>query len=131
MRPRQPTNVLLLKGSFKNSIKKPAKRANEPINTELLSKEPPEWLNEKEQECWREIVSICHPAVLGVADKVTVELVACLTAEFREAPRKMPVARIIRLQMGLSSLGMTPADRSRVSALKSTNNESPFAKFGS
>lgn len=82
-----------------------------------------------QKEAYRYIIAHSHPDVLSIADAAATEIVACLLAEFRESPRKFETPRMTRLLAGLGSLGMTPADRSRVTAIVKSPGESKFSKF--
>lgn len=130
-RTRKPTNILQLKGGFKSHADRARARANEPTPLGPLDTKPPSWLTEAQRVCYTEIMDTCHPDVLSTADATVVQLVACLTAEFRENPGKMPVARMVRLMTGLGMLGMTPADRSKVAGIGANRRDSPYAKFAS
>src|SRR5215217_1755597 len=62
---------------------------------------------------------MCMPGVLTRSDIVTVEIAARLWAEMRQSlPGAGAIghARLGRLMVCLASMGMTPADRSRVAA---------------
>jgi hypothetical protein len=130
-KPRKPTNVLALKGAYKKNPHRIAGRVNEPIPTELISPTPPAYMTEEQQEAYAYIINHCHPDVLSVSDQAATEVVACLLAEFRRGPDKMETPRISRLLTGLGSLGMTPADRSRVAAITRPAGENKYAKFAS
>lgn len=118
-RPKTPSNVLALKGAYK----KDPQRKPDPT-TEAAPKgdvgSPPEYLESDVKAVWHEIVSLACPGVLGDSDRLTLELAATLMAEFRRGGRDdngRPLftdSRLSRLQAALGSLGMTPADRTKV-----------------
>jgi len=127
--PRKPTNILELRGALKKNPKRFAARANEPIPTEPISQTPPEYMDEDVRAAYLYLIKHSHPDVLCMADQAATEIVASLLAEFRRRPNAMETARISRLLTGLGSLGMTPADRSRVTAITRSAGESKFSKF--
>lgn len=111
-RPRTPSNILELRGSFKRHPE--IKRPNEPKSPYPIG-ECPDHLDADDQAAWNEIVSQCCPGVLTVSDRITVEITARLLAELRETGRDFNMTRLARLQSLLASLGMNPADRTKIS----------------
>lgn len=126
-RPRKPSNVLELKGSFKVHPERKAARANEPDPVGDIG-EAPDRLSEFERECWNELVSSAHAGVLCASDRLFVEYGARVLAQLRNATEIDPKLGI-RFETVCGRLGMTPADRSRVSAIKPKEEESPYAEF--
>lgn len=87
-------------------------------------------MTEQQAEAYTEVVSRCHKDVLCVADQMVVEMVACLIAEYRTSPDDMSVNKIGKLFTGLDKLGMSPASRSKVQAMKRDGNEKdPLDEF--
>jgi hypothetical protein len=125
-RPRKPTNVLTLTGAFKQNPQRAAARQGEPEPTGAIG-DPPDRLTAAERQCWVELVSLSHEGVLCRADRPFLEYGARVCAQVRAAA-DIDAKMGIRLETVLSKLGMTPADRSRVSALKPVP-VNPFAKF--
>lgn len=113
-RPRKPTAVLKLVGAFKAN---PKRTRTDPEPSGPLG-DPPEHLSEAERACWRELVVMSPPGVLTGGDAWAVEIAARLMAEYRADGRLFQAAKLSRLQAALGSLGLSPADRSRVSAIK-------------
>lgn len=113
-RPRKPTNVLLLKGAFSKDPARGRERENElPVIGDVG--EPPEALSPEAQGCWREIKGSLPEGTLGKSDAITLELASGLLADIRAAGiRNTPPAILARMQALLGSMGMTPADRSKV-----------------
>ena len=128
-RQRLPTNVLALKGHYKKNPKRIVERIDEPEAMEPISKTPPSYMSAEQKNAYIYIISHCHPDVLCVADQAATEVVACLLAQFRHNPLRMDTGRISRLLAGLGSLGMTPADRSRVQTMKRNQKASEFGEF--
>jgi hypothetical protein len=114
---KTPTNVLELRGSFKKHPERRAARANEPEPTGIIG-EPPEHMKPHEQAVWREIVGIVVPGVLANSDRLALEIASVLMAEFRIlGTAGMTDGRLSRLSALLGQLGMTPADRARVTVI--------------
>ena len=127
-RPRKPSNVLELNGSFKNHPERARERENEPVPEAPLGG-PPDYLSELELVCWNEIVRLCHPGTVFENDRMVIEHTARAWAGLRASKEYTNTALMIRLEAGLTKLGLTPADRSRVQVLKRDPNANSFAKF--
>jgi len=122
-RPRTPTNVLELRGSFA----KDPQRRREDAETAGEIGDPPADFSDGERTAWSEIVQNAPLRVLTIADRQIVEITSRLMAESRENWLDFTAAKIGRLEAMLGKLGMTPADRSRVSSGKDGNNRNAFA----
>lgn len=127
-RPRKPTNVLELAGAFKKNPDRGRDRENEP-DTDGEIGDPPEWLNESEKTCWLELVGLCHEGVLCAADRPFMEYGARVWAQLRDSDEIDPKLGI-RFETVCARLGMTPADRSKVSGKKKDAGKDPYSEFG-
>ncbi len=110
-RPRTPTNVLELRGSFKAQPSR--RRIAEPISQYPIG-ECPSRLDEGERAAWNEIVSTCCPGVLTHSDRLAVEITARLLSESWEAGREFDDVRRRQLYTLLGQFGMNPSDRSKI-----------------
>ena len=110
-RPRTPTNVLELRGSFKRHPER--KRTEEP-NSLLAIGDCPDRLDAGERAAWDEIVSTCCPGVLTNADRLAVEITARLLSESWEAGREFEDVRRRQLYTLLGQFGMNPSDRTKI-----------------
>ena len=128
-RPRKPTSVLQLRGSFKHNPDRGRARENEPQPTAEISAAPAHF-DETQAACYDELVRRAHAGVLCDSDGVAVEVGAVLLARLRTKTDEFTVGEFGRLQAVLGALGMTPADRSKVSALKPKDDgPDPLAEF--
>lgn len=110
-RPRKPTHLHEVTGSY---VKNPGRRNNgEPVPREGIGTAP-ERLSTDFSEAWDELVANACPGVLGNSDRLWIEITARLLCEYREAPESMTGVRIGLLLSGLSKLGMSPSDRTRL-----------------
>ena len=118
-----PTNILKLRGADKNHPERMKKRENEPKNVNPLGN-PPRHLLKSQKAAWREIVKYSIPGVLGQADRIAVEMAACLLVKCRglELKNNDSVLHIWASSAEqnlffkyLAQFGMTPADRSKIS----------------
>ena len=108
-RPRLPTKVLELRGSFKHDPQRRRAREGEPEPTGVLGA-PPDHLGESERARWNEVRKWCP--WLTVADRYVVERVARLMTLDRA--NQATSAQAKQLDLLLGRLGMTPSDRSKV-----------------
>lgn len=63
---------------------------------------------------WHEIVAAVPDGVLQESDRFVVEVAATILARFREMRGVVSASEVAQLHRALASLGMTPADRSKV-----------------
>ena len=92
--------------------------------------EPPAEFDPQQVRCWAEVIDNCHPGVLSLADTHAVEIAAVLLAEFRSNYIAFPSVKLGKLTTILGQLGMTPADRSRVTAKPDgPDDDDPAARF--
>jgi hypothetical protein len=126
-RPRKPSNVLELKGSFKKN----PQRARTPVKApEGPFGPPPPRFDEEQRSCWYEVLELIPPAILAHADRVQVELLATLLAEFRQAYYAFPAQKIGHLRLCLDALGLTPASREKFNRPEPDKAADRFAEFG-
>lgn len=109
-RPRQPTEVLKLRGAFAKNPQR--KRPPEAKAGPLVG--VPAYLEPDEAAIWHELVSNAPQGVLTSADGPTLEMVSRLMAKFRRD--WLTGAEFAILKGCLTELGWTPASRSKVIA---------------
>lgn len=122
---RTPTNVLEIRGAFD---KNPNRRREDAKTTGEIG-DPPTYLSEMERLAWAEIVQNAPISVLTSADRQIVELASRLMAESRVDFTEFTAAKLARLEAMLGKLGMTPADRSRVSAGNKDKPRNAFSEL--
>lgn len=121
-RPRTPTEVLDLKGSF---IKNPQRRRPVGPKSYRPLGGPPDELSERETAVWHEFVGNAPDNVLTSNDRMQVEIVARLMAKFRGD--WLTGAELASLRNALTELGATPASRSKITAVgEQEQSESPW-----
>ena len=130
-RPRKPTAQLVITGTTQKNPSRLLDRAAEPVVSTPLGPPMPR-LSERERTAWLEISQLAP--WLSSADRVAVEIAACLLAAFRIQGTQLPPPLFNRLETLLGRLGMTPADRSKVadrrgpSTSRFANNGRPVSK---
>jgi hypothetical protein len=85
----------------------------------------PAYLEEAAQIAWREFER--DMPWLGASDRVVAEMAARLTGEMRTQP-DFAINRFAQLRLCLSSMGATPADRSKVGGGEEEDDD-PAAAF--
>ena len=120
-RPRTPTKILELKGSFKHDPQRKKARMNEPKPTGTLGKAP-EAFTEELIVIWHELGALAPPGVLTNADRWLVEVACQLMLKFRTVgliPKYgITGAEISQLTTCLTQMGLTPACRSKIAVPK-------------
>lgn len=126
-RPRKPTTVLELTGRLKHNRKRYQDRAREPVENTPLG-DPPTRLGATEREVWDELKGRLVEGVALNSDATAFEGLVMLEARRRE--NRVTGSELALWKQLLSLFGMTPADRSRVSAPAKGKTANPFAKIG-
>lgn len=126
-RPRKPTNLLILSGALDHDRKRYSDRAGEPVDDRPLGP-PPEKIRAPVRAAWLEIERLAPWLVF--ADRLAVEIAARLLVFVRAAGMGGATpGHISRLQAALGALGLTPADRSKVS-MSARKPGNSFERFG-
>lgn len=126
-RPRKPTALHALTGALEHDRARFADRANEPHDERPLGP-PPDTLEAPIRAAWLEIERLAPWLVF--ADRLAVEIAARLLVFVRIAGVGMATpAHLSRLQAALGALGLTPADRAKVS-MPARKPNNPFKQFG-
>lgn len=126
-RPRKPTALHLINGTIEHNRKRFADRANEPHDDRVLGP-PPKKMGRGERAAWLEIEQLAP--WLTYPDRIAVEVAACLLAQFRQSGVNfISPAKLARLETMLGRLGLTPSDRSKVSA-PGRKPGNAFTQFG-
>lgn len=122
-RPRTPTNVLDARGAFK--INPQRKRQDAEDAGELTA--PPAHIGGAVLAAWNEIVRVAPKGVVTESDRLSLEVMSELFAEFRACPADFTAAKLVRLEALLGKFGMTPADRAKVGGKREAPKGNPFA----
>ncbi|MCY1278912.1 hypothetical protein D9M68_321040 [compost metagenome] len=109
-RPRTPTRLLLLRGSFKHHA---GRYREEPEGQGALGR-PPRYLSPGAQQCWLTLAKQAPPGLLSGSDRAILTLAATLYHQWAEDPPAFPVGRLKRLMSLLSRMGFDPWSRQRL-----------------
>ncbi len=125
-RPRTPTNVLNLKGSFNSHADRKRARENEPKPEEI--EEAPDSLDDDHKVIWYEILESIPVGVIGQSDALALEMLTKLIYIMRYDFSNMSGVQLGRTESLFARFGMTPSDRSKVS-VPPKKEENPFDQF--
>lgn len=127
---RNSAEVINLNGSRKKNPKRYQDRQNEPGVVGEIGP-PPEHLLPDVKKVWNELVDNAAPGVLGSSDRIALEVLANLVAEYRAAPGAFTASMITQMRALLNDFGMTAAGRSKVSTGKGekVDDSNPFEAF--
>lgn len=121
----QPREVAALKGADKNH---PERYKKEPPKAAQSLGTAPAHLSPEAQAAWFEIEAYAPVGVLAGADRLMLEVVANLLAEYRKDPVEFAVGKYTHLIGVLARLGMSPADRQKLGTEKA-KEDNPFNEF--
>jgi phage terminase small subunit len=128
--PRKTTAQLELSGSAQHNRArlKAQGRDNEPAPDPTLGN-CPSHLSKELKKIWKEVVSEIPPCVATKSDRKVIEVVVRCVERMRNGTAKS--ADYATLMRGLSQLGMTPADRSKIQVQQREEGKvsDPFAEF--
>jgi hypothetical protein len=119
-RHQQPDEIARLKGADKKDPQR--YRAEIPKSSRPLGSAPDHLGKQVEPDpaaCWFELETYCIPGVLTGADRIAMEMLATLLAEYRADPAKFPSTKLNQLSVMLGRFGMTPSDRTKLGVEKS------------
>ena len=123
-RPRKPTAVLELTGAFKKDPQRKRARRGEPMPTGEIGA-PPTHFDARLKATWYEILSMAPAGVLTGADRILVELTCSLLNGLRTSTCERGDKAL--LKGCLASLGMSPAERSKISVPKQAEEQDDIA----
>lgn len=121
----QPLEIAQIKGATR---KDPQRYRKTPPKVDYPLGDAPEHLSDAARACWFEVSTYAPVGVLKGADRVTLETLCNLLAEYREDPRAFAVGKYTHLIGCLARLGMTPADRQKLGTEKA-KDENEFNDF--
>jgi hypothetical protein len=110
-----------MRGAYANHPERRADRAGEPRPTEPLGKAPG-YMTAAQKKIWKEIEGMVVPGLLTKQDRFVVELATVLLAKIRSAEAKPQEISTFTALLG--KMGMSPADRSKVSVTPPPKPES-------
>ena len=124
-RPRKPTSLHVIAGTLRTTRHRD--REQEPEIIGPLGGPPEAWPIVTKL-LWAEIADLIPAGVATKSDRVAFELLCRLVGCMRVGPEGLTPALATQVRMACAVFGMTPSDRSRVTAPRSPGRN-PFAKF--
>jgi phage terminase small subunit len=122
----QARELAELKGATR---KHPERYRKQPPKVEQPLGNAPVHLTDAAKAVWFEIETYAPTGILKGADRIALEMLANLLAEYRNAPTEFAVGKYTHLIGCLARLGMTPADRQKLGVEKPDEEGNEFAEF--
>jgi hypothetical protein len=88
----------------------------------------PEHLTAEAKAVWFEVEEYVLPGVMTAADRLIMEVLCELLAEFRASPKEFPANKYGHMIGCLARFGMSPADRQKLGTEK-PKESNPFEAF--
>lgn len=114
-RPRLPTKILEMRGTFRDHPELRRPREPKPKAGGFPARAPSH-MTAAQRACWREVTQAAPDGVLTRSDVLVVEMTAVLLEEFRSQGASMSSARLNRLATLLGRLGLDPSGRASLVA---------------
>jgi len=106
----QPREVAELKGAHK---KDPQRYRGKVVKSPYALGDAPARMSEEAKAAWFEISSYALPGVLTGADRLVMEVVSNLVAEYWRDPDEFTAAKHSVLKGHMATLGLNPSDRQK------------------
>ena len=120
----QPIEIAKLKGA---DVKNPQRYRTTVPKSGLPLGDYPEVRSTDPKECWFELAALAIPGVLTGSDRVLMEVLAHLLAEFRTSPVDFSGAKLAQLVGICARFGMSASDRNKLGVDKPKDDGNPFA----
>ena len=121
---QQPIEIARLKGA---DVHDPQRYQKTVPKSALPLGDYPEVRSTDPKECWFELAALAIPGVLTGSDRVLMEVLAHLLAEFRTSPVDFSGAKLAQLIGICARFGMSASDRNKLGVDKPKDDENPFA----
>jgi phage terminase small subunit len=121
----QPREVAELKGATRHN---PQRYVSETPKNDRPLGAMPDHLTPEAKAVWFEVEEYLLPGVMTAADRLVMEMLCELLAEFRAGPKEFPANRLGHLIGCLARFGMSPADRQKLGTEKPKEGN-PFDQF--
>lgn len=118
-RPKTPSKVMELRGSYKNH---PENRNKHEPKPEGPLGPPDAGLTPSQRNAWNTIANAAPLGVLTSADCFVIHTAAVLWAEFLDDPQAMPTNRMGLMLRLLGSFGLSPSDRAGMRVTTTESN---------
>lgn len=122
----QPRELAEIKGAPR---KHPERYRKTPPKSEYPLGDAPAHLSEDAKACWFEISTYAPVDVLKGADRLMLETLSQLVAQFRRDPEGFPAAKLGHMIGCLARLGMSPADRQKIGVEGKEEEGNEFDRF--
>jgi hypothetical protein len=121
---QQPHELAELKGA---DVKNPQRYRKSVPKSAVPLGDYPEVRSTDPKDCWFELAALAIPGVLTGSDRILMEVLAHLVAEFRTSPVDFSGAKLAQLIGICARFGMSASDRNKLGVDKPKDEENPFA----
>jgi hypothetical protein len=121
----QPREVAELKGATRHN---PQRYRGTPAKNEYPVGDAPEHLPEDARAVWFELSALSLPGVLTGADRLLMEIVSNLVAEYRRDPDNFKVGKHSVLKGHMATMGITPSARQQFTT-PDDQHDNPYANL--
>lgn len=111
-----------LKGATK---KNPQRYRGEVPKSEMAIGQAPDHMSKEAKSVWFEIESVVVPGILTAPDRLMMELLCNLVAEYRKDPDGFAVGKYNHIISCAARFGMSPSDRGKL-AIEKPKDEDTF-----
>ena len=112
---QQPREMAELKGATKVN---PERYRTTIPKSKMPLGDYPETRSTNPAECWKELAALAIPGVLTGSDRIMMEVLADLLAQYRENPGKFPAPKMTHLVGIMARFGMSASDRNKLGVTK-------------
>ncbi len=121
----QPREVAELKGAHKQN---PQRYRGEVVKSSTPLGTAPEYMSEDAKAVWFELEAFSLPGVLTGSDRLVMEIVSNMVAEYRRGPDEFPSSKHSVLKGHIATLGLNPSARQQFTTEK-PKTDNPFANL--
>lgn len=127
---RKPLELAKLDGSYAQNPKRYQQRLVSPRSDLPLGDCRAEMLPEA-RAVWHELVATLPSIILTGADRIALEVLCNLVAEYRQDPAAFNAARVAQMLNLMGRFGMSPVDRGRLGSQEPEpiDEDNTFARF--
>lgn len=133
MAAKKPTAIRELHGTANRNKQR---NVENPVEPDMGIGPAPSYFCEQQREVWDYLVSVMFVGVLGNSDRPTFEVLATLFHRFRYGAHgddSAPYQALSGVELNcmnsiMARYGMTPSDRTKISA-RTTSKNNPFSAF--
>ena len=111
----QPRELAELKGAH---LKNPQRYRGDVPKSQMPIGNAPDYLSGAAKDVWFEVEAVVVPGILTATDRIMMEVLCNLIAEYRCSPDEFAVGKYPHMISCLARFGMSPSDRGKLAIEK-------------